>query len=579
MSGALLTRRFIASRALTGAALIAALAWPSPARADAFEQIGEGAPVYAAARPVALLGALQRLGVSELPAVQKMRRQLGGIDIFNPAILAAPGIDVAAPMAASFVEPAGANLLHSRVAATLRDPATFTTFLDAVAVSGQLKITRVDPQSPLGKQGVVAAGNLAPDAVVIIRVKGDIAVVDLVNAGDGKTKTPAPAEVARRFPLKPARAFAVGRGARRLFAPESAAVLYADGRKLQPLLQLLADNDNHRELRWASPNEKSSVAAKQKARAQKCQAWSRAPTTFDDVGVALTAAPDAMSLSWAWGTQSGTPLGGLKMSAVEDADLDVDLLGRDATAVVALYAASLAPFAALRRTGLFASPESLTAAVDGCDAMAGMMLLVRSWPLALGTFGAAKAGAASPLTQIQQSLSALRNVVVALRDVTQAGPRFAVGASFDAAARATLELLVAGSGQGAVTTIGKRSPTVYAFSIPGFPRQLAAAMESLAGGKLGFTVADSDDSLSWAFRGDATPAPSAPTAATGARAKAPLLRLAADMAALAKLGPMINAGRDEQALLDMLARLRHVDGELTADGDLFRLTVHAPLKQ
>ena len=162
------------------AALLAALAAAPAARADALDQIGEGAPLYAAARPVALLGALQRLGFTELPAVQKLRRQLGGIDVFNPAILAAPGLDVAAPLVASFAEPVAPNLIHSRVAAALRDPPTFATFLDAVAASGQLRLGRVDAASPLGKKGVVAAGNLGSVATVVVRVKGDVAVLDMV---------------------------------------------------------------------------------------------------------------------------------------------------------------------------------------------------------------------------------------------------------------------------------------------------------------------------------------------------------------------------------------------------------------
>ena len=55
--------------------------------------MADGAPMYAAARPVALLGAMQRLGIDKLLMVQKMRRQLGGVALFNPAILAAPGKD------------------------------------------------------------------------------------------------------------------------------------------------------------------------------------------------------------------------------------------------------------------------------------------------------------------------------------------------------------------------------------------------------------------------------------------------------------------------------------------------------
>jgi len=57
-------------------------------------------------------------------------------------------------------------------------------------------------------------------------------------------------------------------------------------------------------------------------------------------------------------------------------------------------------------------------------------------------------------------------VVFALRDVTQAGPRGAVSATFDRP-RARYR---AGSGDGgaarAVTSIGKRSPTVYAGQRP-----------------------------------------------------------------------------------------------------------------
>ncbi len=569
----------MSGRGFVVAAVLAALG--GAARAETpdgvMARIGDGAPIYLAARPVALIGALQRAGFDQLPAVQKLRRQLGGIDPFNPAILAAPGIDVAAPLWISLFEPAGPNLVHTRVAATLRDPQTFATFIDAVAASGQVKLARVDPASALGKAGVVATGILAPDAAVVIRVHESEAVLDLVNTLDGK-KAPAPAQLPRRFPLKPARPFTAAHGARRLFAPEAAAVVYLDGRRMQPLLQSVRNEDDRGELRWAPPADKARILAKQRARDKRCALWSRAPSTFDDVGLQLTAEPESLSLTWAWGTESGAPLGGLKLRAVDDAGLDAELIGREATAVVALYAANLAPFGALRRTGPFASSQTLTDAIDGCDTVAGLTLLVRSWPLAIGALTAAKPSDPSPLAAVQRSFGSLRNVVVALRDVTQAGPRGAVSATFDGAARPMLELLLGSVGSaGAVTPIGKRSPTVYPLNIPGFPRQLAAALESLASNKLGFTVADSDESLTWAYR-TAEPPAGAPVS-HDAGAKQPLLRVAADLATLSKLGPLINAGRDEQQLLDLLARLRRVDGDLVADGDLLRLTLRSPLKQ
>ncbi|MGZ3429556.1 MAG: hypothetical protein ACXVCV_23055, partial [Polyangia bacterium] len=263
----------------TIAVAAALLALGGTARADAPEgvmaRIGDGAPLYFAARPIALIGALQRAGVDQLPAVQRMRRQLGGIDVFNPAILAAPGIDVAAPMVLSLFEPAGPSQMHTRLAATLRDPATFATFIDAVAASGQVKLARVDAASPLGKQGVVATGALSSDASIVIRVRESEAILDLLSTSDGK-KAPAPAELPRRFPLTPAHAFGVAHGARRLFAPEAAAVAYVDGRRMQPLLQSIAADDRRRELRWSSPADKAKLEAKQKLRDKRCAAWLRA---------------------------------------------------------------------------------------------------------------------------------------------------------------------------------------------------------------------------------------------------------------------------------------------------------------
>jgi hypothetical protein len=554
----------------------ALLALGGVARADAFDHTADGAPIYLAARPVALVGALQRVGFDQLPAVQRLRRQLGGIDPFNPAILAAPGIDIAAPLVVTLFEPAGPSTLHTRIAATLRDAATFTTFIDAVAASGQVKLQRVDAASPLGKQGVLATGNLSPEVAVIIRVKDSDAVLDVVNTLDGK-KAPAPAELARRFALTPARAFAVTHGARRLFAPEAAAVAYVDGRRLAPLLQTMQADDARAALRWTPPAEKAALVARQQAREKKCAAWRRAPSTFDDAAFALTATPEGLSLSLAWGTQAGAPLGGLKLHPVDDAGLDADLLGKEATAVIALYAASVQPFLALKRTGPFASFDTLVTAGDGCS-YAGGELLVRSWPLALGALAARKSEADSPQAALHQSFSGLRNVVFALRDVAQTGPRGAIAGTFEAGSRTHLESLLSSSGaRGAVTTIGKRSPTVYPLTLPGFPRQLAAALESLAGAKIGFTLADSDESLTWAYRSAEMPT-SAPSGDKAAE-KPPIMRVAADLAALPKLGPLLNAGRDDQQFLELLARLRRVDGELIADGDLLRLTLRSPLKQ
>jgi hypothetical protein len=552
----------------TVAALLAMLgATAATARADGFARLPEGAPMYAAVRPLALVGAMQKLGVSELPEVQKLKQQLGGIDPFNPLVLSGPGLDVAAPLVASVAEPLPGNVMHTRVVATLRDKGLFAAFVQGLIASGQVKLIKA-PSSI--KDAVAVSGPGNGDVSVLIRVFGDEVVLDEVET-NGK-KPMALAEVARRFPAAPAHALALGHGARRLFAPDATAVVYVDGRRMGPMLTKMALDDAERDLKEAAPEDKAKMRAKLRAQTTRCAIWQKAPGLFDDVGLALTATPDSLTLSWAWGTASGPPLGGLKLAASDDAALDAGGLARDAVAVVALYAATLSPFAALKRSGMFATSESLNQAVDGCETMAGAHLVLRSWPLAIGALMTTAAPAGSPLGAVKQTVDTLRNVVVAMRTfpAQNVPAHFAVAATFDNSARPTLEMLLAGIGAtGSPTTFGKRSPTVYPFKIPGTPSSAVAALEGLAGSRLGVTFADSDESLAWAFKS---------VAAAVAPAPLPLLRLEADTVQIAKLAAGLGAGKEQQPLLDLIAKLRHVDGALTSDGDLLRLSLHAPLR-
>jgi hypothetical protein len=88
------------------------------------------------------------------------------------------------------------------------------------------------------------------------------------------------------------------------------------------------------------------------------------------------------------------------------------------------------------------------------------------------------------------------------------------------------------------------------------------------------TVADSDESLAWAFR-TATAMPGSKTApATPA-----IFTMHLDGAEVSKLAQTLKPSADVQPLLDFLARIRRLDADAGADGDLFRLTVRAPVKQ
>jgi hypothetical protein len=553
-------------KTLALAVLIAFNAIAAPAHADAIDRLSEGAPLYAAARPVALIGVLQRAGVADLPSVKQLRRQLGGVDPFNPAILAAPGIDVAAPVAVQLFEPAGqGKLYHHRLAATLRDATTFTTFIGAVAASGQLReLQAVAPDSPLGKQGVLATAHPSPDISLVLRLKGDVAVVDALQSVDDRGKAPLPAEVLRRYPFQPLKPFTVGKGARKLFAPEFAAALYIDGRRLGAFLAAVRADDDRRLAAFQSDGSaqaRAKIQARAAAQQRKCSAlWDRAPTTFDDMGIALAAAPDSVGVTVAWGTLAGTPLGGLKLAPVDDGGLDAVELGRDASAVVALYAASLAPFAALKHTGPFVSTDALGDALKGCETQAGVTLFVRSWPQALAALAVSPPKSAQA---VQPLYAGLRTLVLALRDVPKDGqPRYAVGATFDDSERHTFEAALLKPGT--QKTIGKRSAMIYPFSLPGFAFNATVGIDALPAKRFQLTIADSEDSLGWAYRaGDA------------ATARPPLLRVAADLVSLAKAGVALNLWREGQA--DFLAPLRHVDGELRSDGDTLRLDLHAPL--
>ena len=122
-----------------------------------------------------------------------------------------------------------------------------------------------------------------------------------------------------------------------------------------------------------------------------------------------------------------------------------------------------------------------------------------------------------------------------------------------------------------MTKIGQRSPTIYSLKLPDSARPpLAVGLETLPAGRFSLSVADSDESLAWAYKtGDS---------ATAKAAHPPLARLSADATLLSRLGPMLSVDSEQQALLDILARLRRVDGTLATEGDLFSLTLHAPLK-
>jgi len=533
-------------------ALALASSAPGGASADPFDRLIEGAPLYAELRPIALASALKRLGVDQIPDVAKLKAQLG-VDPLDANLLAPTGLDVAAPIAASLFEPLPNGRYHHRAVATLRDQPMFTTFFGAIAASGQAPVQLVDPASPLGKAGVRLSATLPDGSVVIARIDGDALIVDALGAWQSTKKPPTALEAAKLFPLAVKTPFKPGRGARRLFTPEAAAVIYGDGRKLPAFLEVADAPGNKPRGQEYAPCRK---------------AWAAAVPTFDDAAASLSV--DANGIEWvmAWGTQGLVQLGGLRFRPVDDGGLDVESLSKKAPLTLALYAANLTPFVSLKRTGPQKSFETLSESVNRCGAPAWGHVFVRSWPQALGAIAgeaqaSGKSGGDPMMGTAVNALGQLRNVALVLRD--GATPRGAIAATFDPAARAILDLFFATApGGGTLMAFGKRSPTVFHLSQD--MGGVVAALETLSNGPAALTVTDSDESLGWIFK-----TPGVPTTGAGV----PLLTAHADGPQLSKMQLLATFPRE---FLDGLARLHRMDGKVATDGDLLRVTVRAAVK-
>ncbi len=551
--------------ALANAMVAAVAILPSVASADAFDRLPEGAPLYAGVRPLALANALKRLGIDKMPEVEKLKGSLG-VDPLDPALLAPTGIDPAAAIAASLFQPAPNGRFHHRAVVTLRDQLTFQTFLGAIAASGQAPITMVDANSALGKAGVRFTGNMPDGTVVIARIDGDTLILDALGDSGAqstpkkKKAAPTAAEVVKLYPLAVKAQFTASAGARKLFAPEAAAVLYADGRHLAPFLEVADDPP-------------TDAAGKKKFAACK-KTWQSAVGAFDDAGIALSVDPAGVELQLAWGTQGGVPLGGLRFQPIDDGGLDVEALSVAAPLSLAVYAASLSPFSAVKRGPIQQSFDALSSSVQKCGAPAWGHVLVRSWPQGIGAALAAGTSGKSQdpmMAGLVGTIGKLRNLTFVLRNSDSQSVRGVLSSTFDPQARGMLELLLASApGGGVEKPIGKRTPKVYTLNF-GDLNGIIAALETLSAGTAAMTIADSEESLTWALKPPLSARNSAPL---------PLLSAHLDGVMLSKMPMMGLLGSEAaQRFVEELKRLKRIDARVTADGDLFRVSVRAAVKQ
>jgi hypothetical protein len=566
---------------ISEASLIILLATAATAHADALDQVGEGASIYAELRPVALAGALKRLGVDQLAAVQRVKQQVGGIDVLDPAILAPTGLDVASPIGVSIDFGVKEGVTHARIAATLRDASLFRTFVGALAAAGQLPLHAVQPGSAEEKLGVLFTASNPPAMTAVARLSGENLIIDAVDMWSGSALSPA--EVARRHPLSVTRPFQSGRGARRLFAGDTAVAFYADGRHFTELFEAIYRQDLEDKLKAAKKNQRAAMKLKAMTTLKRCVAdFKGAPATFDDVGLALSADPREVRLTLGWGTQGEPALGGLRFNPIDDGGVDHEFLSRQAALVVALFAASAAPFSALKHTGIYTSMATLTDLGKRCGDEINIGVAMRGWPLVVAAGlsemnkPSTKQSTGLDLSAAMKAFGDLRNVVLVVRDASSPqSAQFAVAATFEQPARTLIETLlqVFGSGAADKALAPKRTPKVYSISNPSLG-SFVGALEDLPKGQVMFTFADSEESLQAAYRnatlmpGQTAPPPR-PT---------PIAAVHLDSGMVGRIFSNLGAADSAKSVLDLMARLKRLDADLATDGDLFRLVVRAPLK-
>jgi len=196
--------------------------------------------------------------------------------------------------------------------------------------------------------------------------------------------------------------------------------------------------------------------------------------------------------------------------------------------------------------------------------------------LAIGALTAPKAGDTTPLAQVQKSFGALRTVVFALRRRHAGGRRggrlgdVRVDRAHDDRAAPATAPRPAGDLDRQALADGLRGqrPRLSAGSSP-------AALESLSGGRSASRSpipTTRDLGLPHRRAADERPSERQVEAAAG--------RVAADLTAMSKLGPLFSAGRDEQQLFDLLAPLAAASTASSSPTAIqFRLTLRSPLKQ
>lgn len=513
--------------------------------ANAWSLIADGAPAYAVLRWGTLIDHVQRSGFTKSTAYEDFKKTSGNIDIFNPQIYAPTGIDINAPIVA---QADGGPLSHVRVVGRTTDKGLLVTIVSSMAEDKTSGITMQASSTPAGKAGVIASAKIAA-WTGIVRIEGDLVVVDLITGAAAKTMTPA--LIAQKFSVKPLKAFTASSGARSVLGGDRVAALYIDGKKVSQLHAM-----------WAqfvpAPAKQGGMTL------QKCQLEaSKMPVTFDDIAAGVTMVDKAPELELAWGASAGQAL---KFTAVDDGIVNSARLRKESVAHLGIYGQLPAVFRALKTTGM-PSVDRIDQLIDQCPTTVAPTLLIRSWPHMVA---AALAGLdknpqdLGPMAGLVTAINQLRTVFFALRNVPneQSPPNWVGVVSATEQFRTVVEGLLGIIGmQGTPRAFGRHAITYYDGSAAQGGMKFVGAIEALANSLVGITGASGDDTLRWAFGTDAQKQVSG--------AGVPLVTAHMDGALL------LSFSKDQEAK-PFLQRINRLSAELRND-DLFRAVLRVQL--
>ncbi len=541
----------------------AALFVCSAAYADGgFDHVSEGAAFYGALRPAPMMRLLKRLQVDQLPAVIQLRQKAAGIDFLDPAILGPAGVDGDAPSVAAVEVWTKEGLTHVRVAVPLRDANLFRLFMTGLTASGKLVTVAAD--SPEGKLGIVAQTPLPDSATGIVRIDGNTGLFDVVDTWNDKPVTAL--SIAKHWPPAVTQPFIGGNGARQLFSPDAPLTLYVDARRFSDVLEGFSRGKNEDDIAAAAAPARAKLKAQRAKELKGCLAdWKRAPATFDDAALAVTAQPKGVKVTLGWGKAAGpVPL---HFAPAVDVGVDLRALGQAMPLVVTLFAASVQPFAGLPHDGIYAGTDKLRDFTDRCSDVSALGIFLRGWPN-LAASGAAQLSSTTlqqqmgPRAPLLGAVGSLRCVVVGVADQKGSAAAVAIGLS-SADQRPLIEGLGALVGAKATPrTFGTRQVSYYSTDAASSLGAIGGALESRPDGGLLVSVASSEAALMNLYRGGSTTI-----------ANPPLLSAHFDKRFLSQLD--VSGNPD---LAQIVAKMTTIDGEIRSD-DLFRVSVVAPYLQ